>query len=133
MVLPQRLWSYPFFFLSSSYYDVWFVVGLLRRDFFSCYHRLIVAFDLSSTCYDVMFFVVLLKRFIFIDAIQTSKTDSISQIYQIMVIDMLNNRSHKYFSYYIIKFVGFITIYYIINLNIVSSLMNFSNLYIGSI
>ena len=92
-----------------------------------------MVFDLSSTCYDVMFFVILLRRFIFVGAIQTSKTDSISQIYQIMVVDMLNNRNHKYFSYYIIKFVDFIPIYYTINLDSVSSLMIFSNLYIGSI
>ena len=37
------------------------------------------------------------------------------------------------FSYYIIKFVGFMSIYYAINVDIVSSYMIFSNLYIKSI
>ena len=35
--------------------------------------------------------------------------------------------------YYIIKFIGFILIYYVINLNIVSSFMIFNNLYLESI
>ena len=40
---------------------------------------------------------------------------------------MLKNWSH-----YIIKFVDFMSIYYAINLTIVSSFMVFSNLYFGS-
>ena len=62
--------------------------------------------------------------------IQAGKAASISRIYQIMVSNMLKNWSHGYSSHYIIKFIGFILIYYVINLNIVSSFMIFSNLYI---
>ena len=58
--------------------------------------------------------------------IQIDKTDSISR----MVVYMLKNLSRKYFSYYIIKFISFIPIYYDINLHIVSSFMVFGNLYI---
>ena len=90
-------------------------------------------FGLSSTCYDVMFFVILLRRFISVKAIHTSKINPSSLRYQIMIIDMLNNYSLKYFSHYIIKFVYFIPIYYAINLDIVSSYMIFNYLYIGSI
>ena len=61
-------------------------------------------YDLSSTSYDVMFLVVLLRHFIYMRVIQTDKTDSISH----MVVYMLKNWSRKYFSYYIIKFIGFI-------------------------
>ena len=39
--------------------------------------------------------------------------------------------THKYSSHYIIKFIGFMSIYYVINLDIVSSCMIFSNLYIS--
>ena len=78
------------------------------------------------TSYDVVFFVVLLRRFIYMMMIQIDKTDSISR----MIIYMLKNLSQRYFSYYIIKFISFILIYYDINLNIVSSFMVFSNLYI---
>ena len=46
-----------------------------------------------------------------------------------MVVNILNNWSRKYISHYIIKFVGFILIYYAINLNIVLSYMVFSYLY----
>ena len=51
--------------------------------------------------------------------IQISKMDSINQRYQIMVISMLKNLSRIYYSYYVIKFVGFIQIYYAINLDII--------------
>ena len=53
--------------------------------------------------------------------VQTSKAD----------INM-KNLSCRYFSYYIIKFINFILIYYDINMNIVSSFMIFDNLYLGS-
>ena len=69
-------------------------------------------FDLSSICYDMMVFVVLLRRFIFMEAIQTCEIDLISQIYQIMIVNMLKNLNHRYSSHYIIKFVGFMLIYY---------------------
>ena len=75
--------------------------------------------DLLSICYVVMFFVILLRRFIFVEVIQIGKKDSISRIYQIMVVNMLNNWSCIYYSHYIIIFVGFLLIYYVINLNIV--------------
>ena len=39
----------------------------------------------------------------------------------------------RYSSHYIIKFIGFMSIYYAISLNIVSLVMIFSNLYLGSI
>ena len=65
--------------------------------------------------------------------IQINKTDSINQIYQIMVVSMLKNWGCKYSSYYIIKFIDFIPIYYAINLYIVSSFMFFTNLYFRSI
>ena len=78
----------------------------------------------------MVLFVVLLRRFIYMEAIQTNNTDLISRIYQIMIINMLNNRSFRYSNYYFIKFICFIPIYYAINLNIVSSYMIFSYLYI---
>ena len=86
-------------------------------------------FGLSSTCYDMVFFVVLLE-FVYVGEIQTGKEDLISQIYQIMVVSMLKNWKHRYSSQYIIKFVGFMSIYYAINLDIVSSCMVFSYLYL---
>ena len=50
-----------------------------------------------------------------------------------MVVGMLKNWSCRYSSYYIIKFVGFLSIYYAINLDIVSLCMVFKYLYLGSI
>ena len=67
------------------------------------------------------------------ETIQTGKIDSISQIYKIMVVIMLKNLSHRYSSHYIIKFIGFMPIYYVINMNIVSSYMIFSYLYLESL
>ena len=44
-----------------------------------------------------------------------------------MVVGMLQNLSHRYFSYYsIIKFVSFELIYYAINLGVISSSMIFN-------
>ena len=80
-----------------------------------------------------MLFVVLLRRFIYVGTIQTDKTDLINPIYQIMVVSILKNWSPRYSSNYIIKFVGFMSIYYVINLNIVSSYIVFSYLYLRSI
>ena len=40
-----------------------------------------------------------------------------------MVVGMLKNWSSRYSSHYIIEFVGFVSIYYALNLNIVSSCM----------
>ena len=70
-----------------------------------------------------MFFIVLLRRFIYMRVIHSDKADSISR----MVVYMLKNWSRKYSSYYIIKFISFIPIYYGINLDIVLSFMVFSN------
>ena len=67
------------------------------------------------------------------EAIQTDKADLISLIYQIIIVGILKNLSYRYFSHYFIKFIGFIQIYYAINLNIVSSCIVFSYLYFGSI
>ena len=50
------------------------------------------------------------------------KTYLISRRYQIMVASMLKNWSCRYSNHYFIKFVGFMSFYYVINLNIVSSL-----------
>ena len=48
-------------------------------------------FDLSSACYNVMLLVVLLEHVICVEKTQTCKTDSINQIYQIMVVSILKN------------------------------------------
>ena len=82
-----------------------------------------MVFGLSSACYNMVLFIVLLHHFICVKPIHTSKAYSIIRIYQTMVINILKNRDRKYSSYYIIKFVGFISIYYTINLDIVSCLM----------
>ena len=50
--------------------------------------------------------------------IQTDKVDLISRKYQIMIIGVLKKLSHKYSNHYIIKFIGFMPIYYTINLDI---------------
>ena len=78
----------------------------------------------------MILFVVLLWRFIYVKAIQIGKIYLINQIYQIMVVSMLKNWSY---SHYFIKFICFMSIYYIINLDIVSSCMIFSYLYLGFI
>ena len=67
------------------------------------------------------------------EEIQTGKTNWISRRYEIMIVSMLKNLNHIYFSHYIIKFVDFMSIYYVMNLNIVSLFMVFRNLYLGSI
>ena len=50
-----------------------------------------------------------------------------------MVVSMLKNWSRRYSTHYIIKFIGFMSIYYAINLDIVSSYMVFSYLYLKSV
>ena len=90
---------------------VTFVVSLLRCDVF---RHLVAMFNLCG-------------------AIQTSKTHSINVSYQIMVISTLKKWSCRYSNHYIVKFIGFILIYYDINLDIVLSFMVFSNLYLKSI
>ena len=48
----------------------------------------------------------------------------------IIIINMLkNNWTPRYYNYYIIEFIGFISIYYVINLDIVSLFTVFFNLY----
>ena len=81
----------------------------------------------------MVLFVILLQRFIYVGAIQTGKVDLISRKYQIMVVSMLKNWSCMYYSHYFIKFIGFMPIYYTINLDGVSSCMVFSYLYLGYI
>ena len=97
---------------------------------FLVYCRLILAFGLSSVCYYVVLFIVLWRRFICVKTIQISKTDLISQRYQIMIVNMLKNWSRRYSSHYIIKIIGFMQFYYAINLGIVSSCIVFSYLYL---
>ena len=94
-------------YVTAAYELICCSVGLLRRDIV---HHFVETFYLCG-------------------AIQTYKTNLISPIYQIIVITMLNNWSRRYSSHYIIKFVGFILIYYTINLDIVSSCMVFNYLY----
>ena len=67
------------------------------------------------------------------EEIQIGKTNWISRRYEIMIVSMLKNLNHIYSSHYIIKFVDFMSIYYVMNLNIVSLFMVFRNLYLGSI
>ena len=74
---------------------------------------------LSSTCYDVVLFVILLRCFICQEVIQIDKTNLINQRYQIMIVSILKKWNRRYSSHYIIKFVGFISIYCVINLDIV--------------
>ena len=81
----------------------------------------------------MVLFIVLLQRFICIWAIQTGKTDLIRQRYQIMIISMLKNLNCRYLSHYFIKFIGFISIYYAINLDIILFCIVFSYLYLESI
>ena len=90
-------------------------------------------FGLSSAYYIVVLFVILSRRFICVVAIQTGKADLISPRFQIMVISILKNWSRRYFSHYIIKFIGFMLIYDDINLDIVLFCMVFRYLYLGSI
>ena len=49
-----------------------------------------------------------------------------------MIVNMLKNLNRRYSNHYIIKFIDLISIH-AINMNIVSSFIVFSNLYIGSI
>ena len=74
-----------------------------------------------------------MRRFISVEAIHTGKADLSSLRYQIMMLSMLKNWRLKYSSHYIIKFIGLISIYYAINLNIFSSYMIFNYLYLESI
>ena len=51
-----------------------------------------------------------------------SKIYSIGHRHQIVVVNMLQNFNHRYSSHYkIIKYVGFLSIIYAINLNVASS------------
>ena len=95
---------------------------------FSCCHCLIAVLGLLLACYDLVLFIVLLRRFICVRVIQIGKTDLISQKYQIMIVSRLKNWSRRYSSHYTIKIVGFMQIYYTINLDIIS-FMVFSYLY----
>ena len=62
------------------------------------------------------------------------KTDLINRIYQITVVSILKNLSRIYSSYTILSnLVGFIPIYYAINLNIILFYMIFIYLYFGHV
>ena len=74
----------------------------------------------------MVLFVILLQLFICMGTIQIDKIYLISQIYQIIVVGMLKIWSYKYSNHYFIKFIGFLLIYYVINLDIVSLCMIFS-------
>ena len=88
-----------------------------------------MTFGLLSIYCNVVFFIVLLQHFIYMRAIQIDKMDSISRRYWFIIIKILKNRSPKYSRHYIIKFICFISIYYVINFDIVSSFIT-SNLYL---
>ena len=91
--------------LLPSYYNVWFIIILLPHGALPCF---IVTFYLYED-----------------DSNKKKRTRSV------MVIGILKNLSYRYSSHYIIKILGFILIYYVINLDIV--LYFFSNLYFKSI
>ena len=78
---------------------------------------------------DMVLFIVLLRYFTCVGAIHTNKTNLINRRYQIMVFNMLK-KSYRYSSHYFIKFVGFMSIYYAINLDIFSLCMVFNYLYL---
>ena len=75
----------------------------------------------------------MLLQTLYLSEYDSSKTDLICRRYEIMVVMVLKNWSKRYSNHFIIKFLDFILIYYAINLNIVSSYMNFSYLYFKSI
>ena len=70
-----------------------------------------------------MFFVIFLQFFfIFLyRAIKIDKMDSINRKYKIMVVNILKNLSQIYYNHHSITFIKFIPIYYVINLDIISS------------
>ena len=107
------------FLCCRSFIDVWFVVVLSIFGLLSFYQHGVIC--------------RLITVFYLCGAIQIGKVDLIRRKYQIMVVNMLKNQNYRYSSQYFIKFVGFMLIYYAINLNIVSSCMVFSYLYLGSI
>ena len=78
----------------------------------------------------VLFIVLLLTHYLSED--DSGKTDLICRRYEIMVVTVLKNWSKRYSYHFIIKFVDLILIYYAINMDIVLSYMNFSNLHFRS-
>ena len=66
------------------------------------------------------------------ETIQTDKAYLLNPIYQIIAVSILKNYSYRYYNNYIIKFIDFISIYYVINLNIVPCII-FNYLCFGSI
>ena len=94
------------FHLLLFYCGVWFI-RLLRRGAFC---RLVAVFYLCG-----------------------SNSNKESEFGKIMVLGILKNGSRGYFSHYIIKIIGFMSIYFVINLDIVSLFMVFSNLNLESI
>ena len=108
------IFSYFWFEIISL--DLFFGVSLNKviilqrfRSFFifQCCDHFIVAFGLSLAYYDIVIFVILLRHFICVETIQTEK-----QIRSIEVVHVLKNWNRRYSHHYIIKFLGFILIYY---------------------
>ena len=104
-----RLSSFYQLLICCRFINVWFVVGLLRR---GVVRRLIMNFYICKSDSD------------------RQKTYLINRMYQIMIISILKNCNCKYYSRYFIKFIGFMLIYYAINLYIVLSYIVFSYLHI---
>ena len=89
--------------------DIWFVISLLRRGVVRC---------LVTTFYPCEG-----------DSDRKDKFDHL-KISNYMEVGMLKNWSCRYSSRYFIKFVGFMPVYYAINLNIALSCMVFNYLYL---
>ena len=89
------------------------------HDFVVLLQDLIVCFLVTKFCCGVLFVYGRFKRTKYIfDEIKTTN--------QITVVSILKNLSHRYSSYYyIINFLGFKSIYFAINLSIVSSYIVF--------
>ena len=83
----------------------------------------IAVFGLSLSYYGVWFVIDAFRRFVTVFYLCWSDLDRQSGFdqskYHIMVISILKNGSCKYFGHYIIKFVGFMSIHYAINLYII--------------
>ena len=93
-------------------FTLFFFVLLSSYQSLVCRH-LITTFGSSLACYDEVLFVVLLRRFICVRVIEIDKVDLISRIYEMMVVSMLKNKSRRYSSHYIIKFVDFMLLTWI--------------------
>ena len=94
----------------SFYYSVWFCVAVLLRCF--AFRHLITMFYLRMG-----------------DSNRKNIFDKTETTNHIMIVNMLQSWSHTYFILYIIiKFIGFESIYYTINLGVFPSFMIFNDL-----